>query len=241
MNWKSFIIRAAISLIVAGGVQLWKQIWWISIVVGFILLAILIIENFVRKKKSKSKKSILLKIIKLQGIENWYENHAATAEKILYETRKSKTIDLMLIRGHDWILGDNPLLNKILIHHDLSFQDPIRLVILNPKSKYMEQYLKGQKLTSEQKREYLQKCQLAKTRLDDFQRERKINYSYYNFQPIWKLIITKYKLFLACYQFDIRGRDLQIFEYGEGPLYYSFSKYFDSMWDVIIQKMRPSP
>lgn len=228
------IIRIAISFIVGGAIQIWKHKWWISFLIGLVILAFLMIEKLVRTKISRSNIYNSFQVIKKQGIRNWYVNQANALSKILEETKKSRHIDVMLIRGHDWILGDNPLIERILERFDPSFQDPIRLLLLSPKSEYMVQYLDERELNRNQKNEYFQKCSLAKTHLDDLQSRRKLKHNYYDFRPIWKIILTDQKLFLACYHLTKRGRELPIVEYSEGNkyMYYSFSKYFENIWDI---------
>jgi hypothetical protein len=166
----------------------------------------------------------------LLGFVSSYRYQDEASSSILKQVASSRRIDILLIRGHRFILDDDSYLGEIL--KTASPNTNIRLLLLNPECPAMKEMLEKMELKDSQRHAYLAKCELVKKELDTLVTKKLVNYLYYDSIPIWKLLITDHGLFVGGYDPRIRGSLMPLGEYEDGgkPTYIGFVNYFDSLW-----------
>lgn len=166
----------------------------------------------------------------LFGAAGYYCDQAAARPQIIAVAHASKRVDIMLIRGHNFILDEDALLAAIL---DGTQNMHIRLLLLNPDGAAMTNYLRIRNFSADEQRQYLAKCALVRDCLDGLRGRFTLEYRYYDHFPSWKVIVADSHAFVAPYDTRTRGSKLPYVAYsGMGrPFFVAFSNHFDVVWE----------
>jgi hypothetical protein len=165
----------------------------------------------------------------LFGVTGYYKDQDTARSDIVTTAHASKRIDIMLIRGHTFILDEHALLEE-MIKGVQNVQ--VRILLLDPHGTSMKSYLNSRRLSAEEQEQYLAKCSLVKRHLDDEQRRQSIEYKYYDHFPSFKVIVADSHAFVAPYDTRRRGSKLPYIAYGDmgRPFFVAFSNYFEQVW-----------
>ena len=231
MNTKEIVVRVAVALLAAGLVTLIGP-WPLGPIVGLLILVVLQASPAVAARLPHSKLIGGFIANQHQGFQRYHKNQTRAIPYIQRAAKRTIRLDIMLIRGHDWLVGENPIINRLLEDTDSAARQAARILLLQPQSAYMAEYVAARGLTEAQKDEYYAKCEAVRGRLEELREQRRVVFAHYNFRPIWKLVITDSVLFVADYELTKRGRELEIREYTDAGkrAYRSYLKYFEDMW-----------
>jgi hypothetical protein len=165
----------------------------------------------------------------LFGVSGYYKDQEAARHDIVTIAHSSKRADIMLIRGHTFILDDNSLLHEMLARTQ-NLQ--IRILLLDPRGASMKSYLTTMRLSAEEQEQSLAKCALVRKWLETEQNRYSIEYKYYDHFPSWKVIIADSHAFVAAYDTQRRGSKLPYIAYADmgRPFFVAFSNYFEQIW-----------
>ncbi|MEP0826498.1 MAG: hypothetical protein HRF40_13530 [Nitrososphaera sp.] len=158
-----------------------------------------------------------------------YTNQEDAKQDIIEATERTKRLDIMLIRGHRFILDDPSLLDSMI--DKARYLNNLRIILLETevaRNGYLRQLgFNEQKMT-----DYLSKCDTVKKKLEGLKQRCKIDYCYSEFQPTFKLIITDTCAFFAAYDRKRRGSDLPYFRCRDmgTPFFIALSTLFDEIW-----------
>jgi hypothetical protein len=164
------------------------------------------------------------------GFQAFDKNQSAAHSNIVDAAHTTQRLDIMLIRGHTFILDHDSLLDNML---DKTQSVKVRILLLAPEGSSMQAYIAKMNLNEEQKKQYLQKCSLVAEKLISLKNTNDLEYKYYDFFPSWKLIITDSRMFVAAYDATHRGSNLPVSTYHDMgmPYFIAFSNYFQQIWN----------
>lgn len=193
------------------------------------IVIILITYFFSRKFKTK----IIQFSLRLlgAGIDFIYKNHEDATEDILYEVESSKSLKMILIRGHT--LTEGILTNVI---NNKPFKD-IRVLLANPDlPTNQNQVYKRAKDLNRTNDEILPEKYIEEVRSNIktiFRRKLNPNLKIklYELPYLFRVYITDSVLYLSYYPINKRGKSNSIYKISRhSPLYEMINIYFNSIW-----------
>ncbi len=166
---------------------------------------------------------------RMLGFEKCYADQEFASKVIVSATHSTQRLDIMLIRGHTFILDQDSLLDRMLVDTQ---NLRIRILLLDPQGLSMQTYIDKISLNGAKKHQYLEKCSLVADQLESLKKTYELDYALYDFFPSWKLIITDSTLFVAAYDTMQRGSRLYVASYHDmgKPYFIAFSNYFEQVW-----------
>ncbi len=164
------------------------------------------------------------------GFQAFDKDQSAAHSNIVDAAHKTQRLDIMLIRGHTFILDGDSLLDSMLTK---TRTVNARILLLNPQGYAIQSYLAQMNLREDQIQRYLKKCSLVAEHLKNLKKTYNLDFGYYDFFPSWKLIITDSNLFVAAYDATHRGSNLPVSTYHDMgmPYFIAFSNYFQQIWN----------
>lgn len=167
------------------------------------------------------------------GLAATYQHQEAASRLIVDAAHSTQRLDLLLIRGHTFLLHEDALFDRMIRIKNLKI-GKIRVLLLDPNGKAMQTYLERRNLSDVEKNKYLENCRRVTEKLGAIKSKQvyDLQFAYYDFFPSWKLILTDTKVFVAAYDAQRRGSQLCVALYHNmgKPYFISFSNYFETIW-----------
>ena len=160
-----------------------------------------------------------------------FENQLACEDELVEHFRKAKTIKILTIRGEKYFLGQRSLFHNLCFLKQAK-DFTTKVLVLSPDALHITEEVADQ-LGQSSAKEIRVKMQLVFEHLKTMERTLKnFEVRHYDETPIFKILLFDDVIFVSAFiqaKSDYNVKMLQIRK-GGNPLFSSFEKYFDDLW-----------